>query len=112
MDPAGLINSIVYGAYNIDKGRKNLATDGLEHTGRLSYEDGISIALDVFKNVQSSADPKVLILVELVYLQQEFQYCDESDNFSRSSLTKAFQSFEDALCSLKIAEDTTLYQGR
>ena len=111
MDLAGLVNSIVYGAYNIDKGRKNLATDGLEHTGRLSYEDGISIALDVFKNVQSLADPQTLILVELVYLQQEFQYCDESDNFTRSSLTQAIQSFEDALRSIKIVEDINLYQG-
>ena len=67
MDLAGLLNSIVLGAFNIDKGRKNLATDGLEHTGRLSYEDGTSIALDVFKNTQVSADPQTMILVELVY---------------------------------------------
>ena len=111
MDLTGLINSIVYGAYNIDKGRKNLATDGLEHTGRISYEDGISIAHECFQNAQVSADPLIMISVELVYLQQEFQYCNESDNFSRSSLTKAIQSFEDALRSIKIVEDTTLYRG-
>ena len=111
MDLTGLINSIVYGAYNIDKGRKNLATDGLEHTGRISYEDGISIAHECFQNAQVSADPLIMISVELVYLQQEFQYCGVSDNFVRGSLTQAIQSFEDALRSLKIVEDGTLYRG-
>ena len=111
MDLTGLLNSIVIGASDIDKGRKNLATDGLEHTGRLYYENGISATLECFKNSQISANPLIMILIELTFLQQEFQYCDESDNFSRSSLTKAIQSFEDALRSLKIVEDKTLYRG-
>ena len=111
MDLAGLVNSIVYGAYNIDKGRKNLATDGFEHTGRLSYEDGISIAFEVFKIAQVSADPQIMILVELTFLQQEFQFCGEADTITLSSLTQAIQSFEDALRSIKIVEDITLYRG-
>ena len=111
MDLTGLVDSIVLGAFNIDKGRKNLAANGLEHTGRLYYEEGISTTLECFKNAQVSSVPQTMILVELVFLQQEFQYCDESDNFSRSSLTKAIQSFEDALRSIKIVEDTTLYRG-
>ena len=111
MDLTGLLNNIVIGASDIDKGRKNLATDGFEHTGRVFYELGISTAHDVFNNSQASADPLTMILVELTFLQQEFQYCDESDNFSRSSLTKAIQSFEDALRNLKIVEDSSLYRG-
>ena len=111
MELTGLLNNIVYGAYNIDKGRKYLTTDGFEHVGRLSYEDGISTALECFKNAQASADPLIMILVELTFLQQEFQYCDESDNFSRGSLTQAIQSFEDALRSLKTVEDSVLYQA-
>ena len=111
MDLTGLVDNIVIGASDIDKGRKNLASDGLEHTGRLYYENGISATFECFKNSQISADPLTMILVELVYLQQEFQYCNETDTFALSSLTKAIQSFEDSLRSLKIVEDSTLYRG-
>jgi len=51
------------------------------------------------------------MLIELTYLQQEFHFCNETDTITRSSLTQAIQSFEDALRSLKIVEDCTLYQG-
>ena len=111
MDLIGLLNDIINGASNIDKGRKYLATDGFEHTGRLSYEDGISTALDTFKNAQVSADPQTMILVELTFLQQEFQFCDETDTITRSSLTMAIQSFEDSLRSLKTVEDNVLYKA-
>jgi len=111
LDLAGFINSIVFAVYNIDKGRKNLATDGLEHVGRLLYEDGISIALDTFKNAQASTDPLTMILVELTFLRQELGFCDEADTITYSSLTQAIQSFEDALRSLKIVEDSILYRG-
>ena len=111
MDLTGLVGNILLSAFNIDKGRKNLATDGLEHVGRLYYEDGISLALTTFKNSQNSADPQAMIWIELTYLQQEFHFCNETDTITRSSLTQAIQSFEDALRSLKIVEDSTLYKG-
>ena len=107
----GLVSDIILGATNIDKGRKYLATNGLEHAGRLSYEDGISITLDTFKSAQATLDPQTMILIELVYLQQEFQFCGEADTVTRSSLTQAIQSFEDALRSLKIVEDSVLYKA-
>jgi len=111
MDLTGLLGNILLSAADIDKGRKNLATDGLEHIGRLYYENGISLALTTFKNSQDSTDPQTMILIELTYLQQEFHFCDETDTITRSSLTQAIQSFEDALRSLKIVEDSTLYKG-
>ena len=58
-----------------------------------------------------SADPMTMILVELTFLKQEFQFCDETDTITRSSLAQAIQSFDDALRCLKIIEDKTLYQG-
>jgi len=111
MDPTGLVNSILLGAANIDKGRKRLATDGLEHSGRLSYEFGISTALNTFRNAKTSADPRIMIMIELTFLQQELQFCNEADTITLSSLTQAIQSFEDALRSLKIVEDSALYRG-
>ena len=57
--------------------------------GRLLYENGISLALDAFKNAQDSADPETLILVELTYLQQELQFCNENDAITRNRLAQA-----------------------
>jgi len=111
LEATGLLNSIILGASDIDNGRKCLATDGLEHNGRLFYEQGISTTFCAFKDAQSSADPQTMILVELGFLEQELQFCDETDSITRSSLTQAIQSFNDALRSLKIVEDSALYQA-
>ena len=111
MGPTGLLANIVSATTNIDKGRKNLAADGLEHDGRLFYEKGISIALITFKEAQASADPQTMLLIELTFLRQELQFCDEADTITRNSLGQAIQSFEDALRSLKTVEDSTLYRG-
>jgi hypothetical protein len=111
MDLIGLLNDILVGTTNIDKGRKNLATNGLEHEGRLLYEDGISLALTIFNNINLSADPKLMVVIEKTFLQQELQFCDDTDTSTRSSLTKAIQDFDDALRCLKTAEDNILYKA-
>jgi hypothetical protein len=116
LDQNGLQNQIIDSVYHIDLGRKDLATDGLEHAGRLFYEDGISTALAVFKDASdqrsaSSADPQIIIWVELAFLQQEFQFCSEADTIARSSLTQAIQSFEDALSCLKVVDDALAYRS-
>ena len=111
MDLDGLLNKILTAAYTIENGRKNLTTDGFEHSGRLLYEGGISSALETFKDAQASADVQTMILVELSLLRQDFQFCDESDTITLSSLTQAIQSFEDSIRCLKIVEDKKLYRG-
>ena len=93
MDLAGSLNNILSGASNIDIGRKNLAADGLEHAGRIFYEDGISTVLGVFKEAQASADPQIMVLVERAFLQQELQFCGEADAITHNSLIQAIQSF-------------------
>jgi len=77
MGLVGLLDKIVSGMVDIDKGRKNLATDGLEHTGRIFYEKGIAISLDTFKKTQATANPQTMVLVELAFLQQELQLLSE-----------------------------------
>jgi len=111
MDLTGLLANIVSGAADIDKGRKNITSDGLEHTGRLFYEEGIAASLDTFKKAQTSNDPLIMVLIELTFLQQELQFCDENDTITRNSLTQAIQSFEDSLRCLKTVENINLYIG-
>jgi len=99
MDLIGLINDILESVNTIDKGRQGLKTNGEEHEGRLHYETGISEALNAFKNALSSTDPQIILVVEEAFIEQELKFCSDDDNYSRSSLTLALQSFEDAfLC--------------
>jgi hypothetical protein len=107
---AGLLNNIIDSAILIDRGRKGFTIPGDEHNGRINYERGISRALSIFQEAQSTADPQILILVELTFLQQEFQFCNEADAITRNSLKAAIQSFNDALRCLKTVEDAPSYR--
>jgi hypothetical protein len=98
-------------ANDIDMGRQGLATDGKEHEGRIAYETGITGVLKAFEEAQTTADPQTLILAELTFLQQELQFCHETDTDTRNSLIQAIQSFEDALRCLKIVEDAGAYRS-
>jgi hypothetical protein len=105
MDLTGLLSDVLAGAARIDLGRKGLASDGEEHDGRLNYEDGLSTALGSFQEAQVTADPKILILAEYTFLEQELQFCDEADTITSSSLTQAIRSFDDALLALEAVEE-------
>ena len=110
MGQIGLVAKIFSGAANIYEGRKHLSTDGFEHEGRIFYEKGIAMSLETFKKAQITADPQTMILIELTFLQQELQFCDEADTSTHSSLIQAIQSFEDALRCLKTVEVSSHYK--
>jgi len=111
MDLIGFLDDLADFSNIIDLGRKGLATDGREHEGRINYERGISGSLDLFKIAQLSADPRTIILSELVFLKRELQFCHETDSITKSSLNQAIQSFEDALRCLSVVEDFKAYQA-
>jgi hypothetical protein len=111
MDLTGFLNDLADFSNTIDIGRKGLATDGEEHEGRLNYEEGISGAFASFQKAHTSAEPEVIVLAELIFLQQELRFCHEADAITRSSLTQAIQSFEDALRCLKIVENKSAYRS-
>jgi hypothetical protein len=90
LDPTGLVYKISDAALAIDFGRKGFAIRGKADEGRLSYENGITAALSAFKDAQSTIDPHIIILIEYTFLNQELQFCDETDTDSLSSLTQAF----------------------
>jgi hypothetical protein len=109
VDQIGLLDNILKSAYNIDDGRKGFAVPGKERKGRVSYERGIALALVTFQEAHRSADARTLILVEMAFLNQELQFCDEGDTDTRSSLLHAIQGCEDALRSLEVVEDAVGY---
>jgi hypothetical protein len=51
----------------------------------------------------------MLVLAELVFLQQELQFCDKDRTSALSSLNTAIQSLEDALLALEIVKDKAAY---
>ena len=110
MAKTGLVDRVYDAAAAIDFGRKGFAIRGKADDGRLSYEKGISRALSAFTEAQATADPQIIILAEYTFLSQELQFCDETDTDSRSSLTQAIESFDDAFFAFAIVEDSTSYQ--
>jgi hypothetical protein len=105
-----LINNVITSAYNIDDGRKGFAVPGKERQGRISYENGIALAMSVFQEAQRSADPQTIIRVEATFLTQELEFCAKGDTDTRNSLTYAIQRFRDALRSLEVVEDAAGYK--
>ena len=101
MDKIGLVDSIYKASISIDIGRKGFATRGKAEEGRISYEDGISLASTIFAQAQASADPDIIILAEFTFLSQELHFCEPTDNHTLSSLTQAIQSFDDAFLAIK-----------
>jgi hypothetical protein len=110
LELTGLIDSINEASISIDFGRKGFATRGKEQEGRISYEKGIAEALFTFEKAQTSTDPQAIILIEYAFISQELQLCDEADKNTRSSLTQAIQSFDDAFLSLQVVENSAAYK--
>jgi hypothetical protein len=116
LDEIGLVNSIIYATASIDAGRKGFATRGKAEEGRISYETGIAVALSTFREASNqkfaaTADPQTIILAEYTFLSQEFEFCEETDKDSLSSLKKALQFFDDAFLALKVVENKSHYQS-
>jgi hypothetical protein len=108
----GLQDSIVTGVMDIYRGREWLDTEGLEGAGRVSYNNGLSLAFETFTEAQKIAptDLNTPIIAEQAYLTQELQFCAPSDTKTRNSLITAIQSFDDALRTLKIIAEPSHYK--
>jgi hypothetical protein len=111
LDQTGLLNDVLDGAFRIDNGRKGFVIPGKERQGRISYEDGIALAMSAFQEAQHSADPQTIILAEMTFLRQELQFCAEDDTDTRNSLAYALQAFRDALRSLETVDDAAAYKS-
>ncbi|GHT56583.1 hypothetical protein FACS1894109_06010 [Spirochaetia bacterium] len=117
MDRNGLLVSIVQSVYNIDTGRKGLATAGATEDGFVSYSSGMANALAVFKEVsdlrsaaQAPKDLETLILVEHAYLTEELLHCRPEETQVTASMTAALASFDDALLALTAVQNIPGYQ--
>ncbi|GHV46851.1 hypothetical protein AGMMS49546_35620 [Spirochaetia bacterium] len=111
MDLTFLLDRLIDSVTSLSNGRKGLATTGKEPKGHQLFDEGIAIAMAAFQEAKDSAEPLVLILAELAFLQQELQFCNEKAKATRSSLNQAIQDFEDALRCLKTVENKVLYQA-
>ena len=111
MDQTGYVTKIIEATTNIDAGRKGFATKGKAEKGRISYEEGIALAMSTFGEAQATADLQIIILVEYTFITQEIQLCVKTDKHTINSLTQAIQSFDDAFLALEVVEEKTLYQA-
>ena len=60
--------------------------EGNEVQGRTLFVTGVSGALQAFKEVQASKEPKPIIQAEQVLLTQELKFCDKNNKILISSL--------------------------
>jgi hypothetical protein len=76
LDRIGLQNKIYVSVTDIYKGREWLDTEGSEGAGRIRYNDGLSLALEAFKEAQIGADEdlETLILTEKAFLTQDYSF--------------------------------------
>jgi len=104
LDLHSLATRIYVAVTQIDSGRKGFALEGKEREGRINYEEGISEALSTFLETQAAADPQALLFAEYAFITQEFELTQKSDKDTINSLTKAIESFRDAILALKAVE--------
>jgi hypothetical protein len=106
LDRTGFLDKIVTSAKNIYDGRLGLDTDGGECEGRINYQGGIALALDVFRKIQTQAaeDLDMVILAEYTFLIQELQFCASQDIKAITSLSKAIQEFDEAFLALHVLQ--------
>jgi hypothetical protein len=91
----------------IAKGRVYLHTPKKEASGRAILNKGIYKAESAFGDAVKSKDAAVMIRVELVFVNQELQYSDNS--FTGGSLEAAKTNLTDALNSHKVLFSTKSY---
>jgi len=113
LDRAGYLDKINRSVISIYKGRDGLDTDGGEREGRISFQNGLALALDTFKKIQSQVneDLELLILAEYVFLSQELQFCASKDTNAITSLTRAIQEFDEAFLALGVLQNTEVYKS-
>ena len=56
MGRTGLLDKIHDSVSYIYRGREWLGTDGLEHEGRISFQDGLVLGLEAFREAQARAN--------------------------------------------------------
>ncbi|MDR3247444.1 MAG: hypothetical protein LBT39_01545 [Treponema sp.] len=100
-----MLSNLIDSANKIDAGRKSLAVRGREPEGGILYKEGISGALTAFQEAGVTAEPQTIVLAEIVFLQQELQFCSKDDGNAQNSLTQAIQSFNDALRAFEVVLD-------
>lgn len=112
MGRTGLLDKIHDSVSYIYRGREWLGTDGLEHEGRISFQDGLVLGLEAFREAQTRAneDLHTLFSAEYIFLTQEFELCAPQDAKARTSLSKAIQEFDEAFLAFEVLQNIEGYK--
>jgi len=104
LDLITLANNTIKAATLIDAGRKGFAIRGKEQEGRISYESGIALAMETFKEAQTTAEPETILLAEYTFITQELEFCEKTDKAAINSLSRAIRFFDDAFLALETVQ--------
>jgi len=111
MDRTGLLVRVNKAAVSINRGRLWQNTEGQEAAGRVSYQDGLALALKAFAEAGAGAsdDLELVILAEMAYVAQELFFCPPGDRRTITSLKNAVEAFERAMLAKKEVEAGASY---
>lgn len=112
MDQIGLIAKIQTSVAEIYQGRQWLNAEGLEGEGRISFQDGLALGIEAFREAQKRADDDLhmLFVAEYTFLVQELEFCAPQDAKARTSLSKAVQEFDEAFLALEVLQNAEGYR--
>jgi hypothetical protein len=94
----------------IANGRVELRTEGKAEQGRIDFHAGLSLATEIFTEVQATRDPHLMLLAEYVYIGQELASSRPEETEARASCEAAMRDFDDAFLALEAVADIPGYR--
>jgi hypothetical protein len=110
LDTIGLTDRITDAVELIANGRVELRTKGKAEDGRIKFHDGLSLAVEIFTEVEATRDPYMMLLAEYVYIGQELASSRPEEKEARASCEAAMHDFDDAFLALKAVNNRAGYQ--
>jgi hypothetical protein len=85
-------------------------TKGKEAQGLVFFAEGISGALQTFKDAQALNDPKIMIQAEQIFLRQDIKFCDPLDSLTIKNLERSLNFLNDSLRSIETVQSPQDYR--
>jgi hypothetical protein len=113
MDQIGLsklYKNLTQSTYTLYMGRQCFHVAGLEATGRLLFTASVAELLAIFKEIQLTQDPMIIITAEKIYLLQDIEFCNVSDKHTIKELERSLMYLNDALRSIETVKSASAYR--
>jgi hypothetical protein len=105
----GLNSDVVNAVALIAEGRRLLYTDGTEHDGRITFEEGHRLLRDAYAEAENSGSVRDVLLAEISINEQEIAESDDDETLGRASAEAMRRDFSDAIMAFDTVNDAAAY---